>query len=143
MADEPLRPRGVLETALYVDDLDAAARFYGDVLGLAEHSREDDRHVFFRCGPGMLLLFLPRASAKGAFIDDQLVPPHGAAGPGHAAFRVRGDELAEWRRRLSERGVAIESEVAWPGGGRSIYLRDPAGNSLELATADLWGLGED
>ena len=36
------------------------------------------------------------------------------------------------------KGVAIESEVSWPNGGHSIYIRDPAGNSLEFATPDIW-----
>ena len=44
------------------------------------------------------------------------------------------------RERLQQEGVAIESEVTWPGGGRSIYFRDPAGNSLEFAMAGIWGL---
>ncbi|MDQ3546548.1 MAG: glyoxalase/bleomycin resistance/extradiol dioxygenase family protein, partial [Verrucomicrobiota bacterium] len=43
-----------------------------------------------------------------------------------------------WRERLQEAGVAIESEVEWPEGGRSLYFRDPAGNSVELAPPTLW-----
>jgi predicted enzyme related to lactoylglutathione lyase len=39
--------------------------------------------------------------------------------------------------------VAIEKIVDWPGGGRSLYFRDPAGNSLELATPRIWGIGEE
>jgi hypothetical protein len=38
--------------------------------------------------------------------------------------------------------VAIEHEATWPRGGRSFYFRDPAGNSLELATPRIWGLPE-
>ena len=37
-------------------------------------------------------------------------------------------------------GAKIESEVTWPGGGTSIYFRDPAGNCLELAPGRIWGL---
>jgi hypothetical protein len=33
----------------------------------------------------------------------------------------------------------IEKEFGWPRGGRSIYFRDPAGNSVELVTPGLWG----
>jgi len=36
-------------------------------------------------------------------------------------------------------GVPIESEVRWPRGGRSLYVRDPAGNSVEIASPALWG----
>ena len=127
----------VLETVLYVDDLDAAERFYGEVLGLELDSRQDGVFVFFRCGAGMLLLFEPGAAASG-----RKVPAHGARGPGHACFAVAEDALDGWQERLSAAGVAIEQEASWPRGGRSFYFRDPAGNSLELATPRIWGLPE-
>ncbi|MCA9121097.1 MAG: VOC family protein [Planctomycetaceae bacterium] len=126
----------VLETCLYVDDLVAAERFYTDVLGLAFVSRHAGRHVFFRCGAGMLLLFDPSASID----PTSEIPTHGARGPGHVAFAIAHIELEEWAARLQLYGVAIEREVTWPNGGQSIYFRDPAGNSLEFATRDLWGL---
>jgi catechol 2,3-dioxygenase-like lactoylglutathione lyase family enzyme len=56
------------------------------------------------------------------------------------AFSVRGDDLERWITQLEEHGVTIEAQVSWPGGGRSIYFRDPAGNSLELTTPQIWGL---
>jgi catechol 2,3-dioxygenase-like lactoylglutathione lyase family enzyme len=125
----------VLETILYVDDLNAAERFYGDLLGLDLDSKRDGLFVFFKCGAGMLLLFEPRAASTG-----RNVPAHGAHGPGHACFAVAEDDLDAWKARLSAAGVAIEQEVEWPRGGRSFYFRDPAGNSLELATPRIWGL---
>ena len=125
----------VLETILYVDDLDAAARFYGEVLGLELDSRQPGLFVFFRCGPSMLLLFEPDASSSG-----RNVPAHGARGPGHACFAVAEAALNIWQQHLEAAGIAIEQVVAWPRGGRSFYFRDPAGNSLELATPKIWGL---
>lgn len=125
----------VLETILYVDDLTAAERFYGEVLGLELDSRKDGLFVFFRCGDGMLLLFEPEAASQG-----RQVPAHGARGPGHTCFAVAEAALAGWRERLQAAGVEIEQEVEWPRGGRSFYFRDPAGNSLELATPRIWGL---
>ena len=127
----------VLETILYVDDLDAAERFYGEVLGLELDSRKDGLFVFFRCGDGMLLLFEPEAAATG-----RNVPAHGARGPGHACFAVAEDALPAWQARLAAAGVAVEQEMTWPRGARSFYFRDPAGNSLELATPRIWGLPE-
>jgi catechol 2,3-dioxygenase-like lactoylglutathione lyase family enzyme len=127
----------ILETILYVDDLDAAERFYGGVLGLALDSRKDGIFVFFKCGDGMLLLFDPKATRQS-----RGVPPHGADGAGHACFAVAEAELDGWRARLSAAGVEIEQEATWPRGGRSFYFRDPAGNSLELATPRIWGLPE-
>jgi catechol 2,3-dioxygenase-like lactoylglutathione lyase family enzyme len=127
----------VLETILYVDDLAAAERFYGDVLGLELDSKKDGLFVFFKCGDGMLLLFEPQAATAG-----RNVPAHGAQGPGHACFAVAEDDLDDWKAHLANAGVTIEQEMVWPRGGRSFYFRDPAGNSLELATPKIWGLPE-
>jgi catechol 2,3-dioxygenase-like lactoylglutathione lyase family enzyme len=127
----------VLETVLYVEDLDAAERFYGEVLGLSLDSRKAGTFCFFRVGPGMLLLFDPVAARA-----NRDVPAHGAIGAGHACLAVPESELAAWRARLRAHGVAIEHEQAWPRGGRSFYFRDPAGNSIELATPRIWGLPE-
>lgn len=132
----PLGP--VLETCLYVDDLDAAHAFYREVLGLRCLEFDRERHAFFDLEPGNLLLFLPAASVEGGSVAGQLVPPHGATGPGHVAFSVAADDMAPWRTWLEEHGVPIESDLAWPQGGRSLYFRDPAGNSLELAEARIW-----
>jgi len=135
------RVSGVLETCLYADDLDAAERFYGGLLGLEAFAREAGRHVFFRCGAGVVLLFAPErtAAAPGA-VNGVPVPAHGTRGAGHAAFAVDEAELPAWRARLAAHGVAVEAEIAWPRGGRSLYVRDPAGNSIELAPPRIWGL---
>jgi catechol 2,3-dioxygenase-like lactoylglutathione lyase family enzyme len=133
-------PSQVLETALYADDLDAAEAFYGGVLALEKITRAGNRHVFYRCGPGVLLIFNPDET-EIHYKDGQLpVPPHGARGPGHLCFRAEAAELDEWRARLERAGVAIESDMEWPQGGRSIYFRDPAGNSLEFTEARIWGI---
>ena len=50
-----MRAERVLETCLYVDDLDAAEQFYTGVLGLEVESRAQGRHVFFSCGNAMFL----------------------------------------------------------------------------------------
>jgi catechol 2,3-dioxygenase-like lactoylglutathione lyase family enzyme len=125
----------VLETILYVDDLEAAERFYGGPLGLALDSRKEGLFAFFRIGDAMLLLFEPGASRRS-----RGVPAHGAEGPGHACFAVAENELDGWKGRLEAAGVAIEHEQDWPRGGRSFYFRDPAGNSLEITTPRIWGL---
>jgi catechol 2,3-dioxygenase-like lactoylglutathione lyase family enzyme len=136
-----MRPKAILESALYVTDLAAAEVFYGEVLGLERISRVEGRHAFFRCGPGVLLLFDAEATRKPPAPDAQLpVPPHGATGAGHLCFAASEREITRWKASLEERGVAIEADFQWPGGGRSIYFRDPAGNSLEFAEPRLWGL---
>jgi catechol 2,3-dioxygenase-like lactoylglutathione lyase family enzyme len=130
-----MRVERILETCLYADDLEAAESFYSRVLGLERLSSEKNRHVFFRCGPNMLLIFNPDHTSN----TPSLVPGHGAFGPGHVAFAVPEEDLECWRRHLSEQQVSVEKEVAWPGGGRSVYFRDPCGNSVELATPAIWG----
>ena len=128
----------ILETSLYVDDLARAEHFYVEILGLAFVSRQEGRHVFLRCGQRMLLLFNPLGSRESS---DQF-PPHGAFGPGHVAFGVAESSLDRWSAYLAERGIPIERVIDWPQGGRSLYFRDPAGNSLELATPRIWGIAE-
>lgn len=126
----------ILETCLYVDDLDRAEEFYASALGLELESKVAGRHLFFRCGQAMLLLFNPVATR----VPSGEIPTHGAEGPGHVAFAVTSDEIEGWQRQLAAHGVEIEADVAWPGGGRSLYFRDPAGNSLELVIPGIWGL---
>jgi catechol 2,3-dioxygenase-like lactoylglutathione lyase family enzyme len=133
----------VLESALYCSDLAAAERFYHEVLGLAVIARQIGRHVFFRCGEGVVLLFDPVATADPSTASGgPPIPRHGAHGPGHLAFRVSERDIDRWRAHLTTAGIPIETEVRWPQGGYSLYLRDPAGNSIELATGALWGLAE-
>ena len=128
----------ILETCLYAPDLAAAEAFYSQVLGLEPFARVAGRHVFFRCGATVFLLFNPArtAQAEGAIP----VPTHGAHGPGHVAFAIASAELPLWRNHLQQHGIEIEAEITWPAGGQSLYFRDPAGNSIELATPQIWGL---
>ncbi|MHB1222684.1 MAG: VOC family protein [Gemmatimonadaceae bacterium] len=136
-------PDGVLESCLYARDLEAAERFYVAVIGLVLLTREPERHRFFRCGQGVVLIFDDRrTSRKAGEVAGVAIPTHGAKGPGHIAFRVFEAQLQAWRDRLTAAGVPIEADVSWPHGGRSLYLRDPAGNSVELATPSVWGLSE-
>jgi len=125
----------LVEAAIYADDLDKAEVFYRDVLGLEMLTKEPGRHVVFRVGQSVLLVFLAEATLKGG-----MLPPHGAQGPGHFALGVRTESLDAWKDHLRSHGVEIEKEVVWPRGGKSLYFRDPAGNSVELVTRGLWGL---
>jgi len=135
----PAQVRGVLETCLYAEELEATADFYEQVLGLTPFTRVPGRHVFFRCGTGVFLLFDPRRTSE----TGGEVPPHGARGPGHVACGVRAAELPLWKDRLAAAGVEVEAEVTWPSGGTSLYLRDPAGNSVELTTPLIWSIPEE
>jgi catechol 2,3-dioxygenase-like lactoylglutathione lyase family enzyme len=136
-----MTPSAILESALYVTDLDAAESFYGGILGLERIAKVGGRHVFFRCGSGVILLFNAEATKIPPPSDARLpVPPHGTVGQGHLCFAASADEIERWRTRLVELGVEIEADFHWPAGGRSIYFRDPSGNSLEFAEPKIWNL---
>ena len=114
---------GVLEACLYADDLDAAAAFYTEVLGLQPFATEAGRHVFFRTGGETVFLLFnsertrePHDDAR----DGTPVPPHGSRGAGHVAFTIAEGDIDAWRERFAQKGVGIESELSWPRGGRSL-----------------------
>lgn len=131
-------PEAVLEAAVYVDDLDEAEAFYGALLGLERIARVGNRHVFYRLGPTVLLVFNPAETEKPSTNPNLPVPPHGAKGPGHVCLAATALALHAWRDRLEAAGVPIEADFHWPNGARSIYFRDPAGNSVELSEPRLW-----
>lgn len=142
-----MQPPAILESALYVTDLDAAEAFYADVLGLEKIGGVANRHVFFKCGSGVLLLFNAEATRQPPAPDARLpVPPHGTTGHGHLCFAATADEIESWKTRLEAKNIAIEADFHWPPkpgqarGGRSIYFRDPSGNSLEFAEPRIWNL---
>jgi len=136
-----VKPARILESALYVTDLDAAETFYAQVMGLERLGKVDGRHMFFRCGDGVLLLFNAEATTTPPKPDAKLpVPPHGTVGQGHLCFAGTTDDISDWKARLESKGVTIEADFEWPQGGRSIYFRDPSGNSIEIAEPRIWGI---
>lgn len=128
--------RHLVEASLYAEDLERAEDFYREVLGLELVDKQPGRHLFFRVGESMLLIFRPEATLQ----TGREVPSHGAHGPGHVALGIPKGALESWRERLKQHGVEIEREKTWPRGGRSLYFRDPDGNSVELITPECWGL---
>lgn len=136
-----MQPKGILETVLYAPDLDAAKAFYRDVLGLEPFTEVPGRHLFYKCGQQVFLIFNPNATWETSTAGIP-VPTHGADGEGHLCFRASADEIEQWREVLANQCVEIEMDFEWPQGGRSIYFRDPAGNSLEFAEARIWGFDE-
>jgi catechol 2,3-dioxygenase-like lactoylglutathione lyase family enzyme len=133
-------PHGVLETSLYISDLDRAVKFYREVLGLrliGDKYFEGGRGAALQVGngPSVLLLFRAELTLQGG-----MLLPHGTTGAGHLAFRIEQEEIPSWRERLREHGVAIEQEFAFGDNPPSIYFRDPDGNVLELAVETIWAL---
>ena len=125
--------QAVLETSLYVNDLNRAIAFYRDVLGLRVVSEFEKRGAALRIGESILLLFDPKQTAG----PDNL-PSHAGSGEGHVAFRVAPEDLPLWRAHLEANGIAIEKEFSFAGQPPSIYFRDPDRNLLELAVPGIW-----
>lgn len=130
----------ILETVLYGQDLKAIEKFYREHLGLEPFAVAEGRHVFYRLEGQMLLIFNPDATNVASGGAGLPVPAHGASGSGHVCFRASALAIDQWREHLERGGVAIEADFSWPGGGRSIYFRDPAGNCLEFAEPRIWGM---
>jgi catechol 2,3-dioxygenase-like lactoylglutathione lyase family enzyme len=123
----------VHETVLYAEDVQPLVAFYSDVVGLTAIDAPDPHSAAFRLADGnVLLVFDPNRTAQAG----RFVPEHGATGHGHVAFKV--DELDARSHELVEHHVEIEREITWPLGGRSVYFRDPAGNSVEYVEGQIW-----
>lgn len=129
----------ILETAIYAVNLEETARFYETVLGFERIVSYPDRHVFFRLEDVVLLIFNPQSTVLPSKDPKMPVPSHGGIGPGHVCFRASAAEIEKWSRTLSDNLIEIEADFVWPAGGRSIYFRDPAGNSIEFAEPRIWG----
>jgi len=138
MTSAPPPIDGILETAVYVDDMEAAHAFYSDILGL-KRMVAGERLFAYDAGPAQTLLVFYRGhTGEDVETSGGVVPGHDTVGHGHFAFRISRDQLQPWRDYLTKSGVVITSEVTWPAGGISIYFEDPDGNVLELAAAPLW-----
>ena len=97
-------PTGILETVLYAKDLAAAEAFYRDVLGMEPFAKMAGRHLFYRCGDQVLLIFNPDATKVPPAPGALPVPPHGMEGEGHVCFRASAAEIDAWRATLAGQG---------------------------------------
>ena len=128
----------VLETSLYVDDLDRSIHFYTRLFGF-EKMVSDDRFCALNVrGEQVLLLFRSGGTSTPVFTPGGTIPPHDSAGHLHFAFAISKEDFPAWEKHLIACGVTIESKVTWPAGGQSLYFRDPDHHLVELATPGLW-----
>lgn len=129
---------GILETALYTDDLDKARAFYEDVLELEPIYADERLCAYGVADRDVLLLFRRGTTMETVTMPGGTIPGHDGSGPLHVAFAIARDDLGAWEQHLTSRQIEIEGRIDWPRGGRSIYFRDPDGHLLELATPGLW-----
>lgn len=129
---------GILETALYTDDMTRARAFYENVLSLKPIFADNRLCAYGVADRDVLLVFKRGSARETTTMPGGVIPGHDGTGPLHVAFAIARDDLAVWEQQLKARGVAIEGHTDWKRGGRSIYFRDPDGHLLELATPGLW-----
>lgn len=131
---------GVLETALYVEDVDRAARFYAELFGFETLVSSAAFRALAVAGRQVLLLFRKGSAVDPAVVPGGTIPGHDGSGRLHLAFSIPAADLERWERFLVEQGIAIESRVKWPRGGQSLYFRDPDGHLVELVTPGCWAI---
>jgi glyoxalase family protein len=127
--------RGLHHRTVIVGDLERTIAFYRDLLGLAivhDGPSDDDpqaRHVWFGAldgTPGRLLSFMEYPELQPGVV--------GVGSTHHFALIVDSSEEQEaWRDYLRDHGVEC-SEVLDRGAFTSIYVRDPDGHIVEIAT---------
>ena len=128
----------IIETALYVDELERAGCFYESTLELDPLFRSETLFAFAVGGSSVLLVFKRGGSRQTQNLPGGTIPPHDGSGPIHVCFAVDADELPRWEARLAAQGVQIEGRTTWGRGGQSVYFRDPDGHLLELMTPGTW-----
>ena len=134
-APRRMRLGGLHHVTLICRDLERTTAFYRDLLGLAlvsQATNPDDpgsRHFWFGDeggSPGTLVSFLEYPSMAPGVV--------GAGSTHHLALAVESaDEQLAWRDYLRDHGVQC-TDVFDRGEFRAIYLRDPDGHILEIAT---------
>jgi len=132
------RVSGVLETSLYVEDLDCSRAFYQSLFGFEQLMCDTRMCALGVPGEQVLLLFRHGMTEQPAPAPGGFIPPHHGRGALHLCFAIPYGELAAWEVHLAHSGIEIESKLRWPHGGTILYFRDPDGHSLEVATPGLW-----
>lgn len=131
--------QGVIETAVYADDIPRSVAFYRDVLGMRVMVSDPNRIAALAVNDKHVFLVLKRGgSTQPIPMHDGFLPPHDTHGASHYALAIDKADAPAWLERLKSHNIAIESRIHWPRGGESIYFRDPDGNLGELATPGLW-----
>ncbi len=129
----------VLETQLWVDDLERSLRFYQEVFECQQIDGGPDRLIALSIEDRQVLLLAKKgASTQPTVLPGGTIPPFDGDGQSHLAFSISPEQLATWEEWLGKKSIEIESKVSWMRGGTSLYFRDPDGNLLELGTPGIW-----
>lgn len=125
--------KGIKETCIYSTDLEASKFFYHDQLGLEIISYVLGRHIFFRVGYSVLLVFNPNDAQQKTS-----PPAHHGQGKLHFAFEVSPEDYLGWKDKVKRLDIEIIDEVTWQSGQESFYFNDPDGHVLEIIPEGVW-----
>ncbi len=131
---------GLLETAIYVKDLDVSETFYRELFGFEKLLSDERVRALSIADKSVLLIFQEGASKTVNKVPGGKIPPHDAPGQTHLCFAIPTKELELWRTELEKQNIEMISEVRSPLGGTSLYFRDPDGHLVEIATPGIWKL---
>ena len=131
---------GILESSIYVDNLNRSVEFYQSIFQWQAMERDDRLCAFNVSGRQVFLVFRRGGTVNSINTESGVIPGHDGSGQTNVAFSIAQSDLSKWEAWLREKGVTIESQKEWPGGGQSLYFRDPDGHLLELATPGTWSI---
>jgi catechol 2,3-dioxygenase-like lactoylglutathione lyase family enzyme len=122
-------PNGIGAITLFVEDLEAAKRFYAEVFGLPIHYQDDASAVF---DFGNALINLLKASDAPELVAPAAVAPRDAGV--RMQFTLNVDDVDAMCAELTARGVELlNGPLDRPWGIRTASFRDPAGHIWEIA----------
>ncbi|HOK47723.1 MAG TPA: VOC family protein, partial [Bryobacteraceae bacterium] len=119
----------ILETSLYVEDLERSTDFYQRLFGFKVLT-SDDRLTALNVASRQVLLLFQKDKTDAIPTAGGLIPAHHGKGQLHLAFGIASEEIEPWKEWLKRNEVELESEVTWPRGGVSLYFRDPDGHLI-------------
>jgi catechol 2,3-dioxygenase-like lactoylglutathione lyase family enzyme len=126
---DPPAVSGISELVLEVSDLEAARRFYRDVLGFEE--------TLYGEGAEGRYWYLVGETARLGIWTEQVGLAGGRGGAHvHYAFSVGGEEIDRLKARIESAGAEVEGPIQL-GPGRAIYVTDPDGNVVEFWSQDM------
>jgi catechol 2,3-dioxygenase-like lactoylglutathione lyase family enzyme len=126
---DPPPASGISELVLEVSDLEAARRFYRDVLGFEEtlYGEGAEGRYWYRVGE----------TARLGIWTEQVGLAGGRGGSHvHYAFSVADEEIDRLKERIKSAGAEVEGPIQL-GPGRAIYVTDPDGNVVEFWSQDM------
>ena len=127
----------IIETVLYVKDVERAKDWYQKLFDFPVIFREGDRFRALKVGGiQVLLLFKEGSSTTATTLPGGVIPPHDGSGPTHLAFGMKTEEADHWEQHLMANGVEIEGRVEWNKDDKVTLFRDPDNHLVELITSE-------